>query len=113
MSLKKEIEKNIDGEFDVKLEIRGCDVDDLDFIEKKEIDEVCLYLAEDNENGLMYIVREDGAGFSHVCLYNSRQDQETLASWNADFDIKLLAEWAGEDEIELCLGIAKENYWVF
>lgn len=110
-SLKKEIEKNIYGEFDVQAEVDGCGVDDLELVEKKVIDGLILYLAKDNVNDLLYIVREDGSGFSSACLYNSLDDQKTIAAWNVDFDIKILTEWIGEDEVYLCLDIAKENYW--
>ena len=113
-SLKKELEKRYEVEVDVRVEVQGCGVDDLALIDIKEIeDDLVLFLAKDEDADLTYIVRADAAGFRSVCIYNTGDDQSTLASWNVDFNITILNGWVDEDEINLCLDIAEENDWGF
>ena len=54
-------------------------------------------------------LRDDTAGFSSVCLDHSRDDQLRLASWNADFDIRILPLTAGQ--LRLALEDTAANQW--
>jgi hypothetical protein len=64
-------------------------------------------------DGLEGFIRDDSAGISTLCLNNSRDDHLTLAAWNADFDIRVLADYLDDDDLKLALEDAKKNLWGF
>jgi hypothetical protein len=65
----------------------------------------------EDDNGNHGFLRDDSAGFSSVCIDDSRDDQLRLAAWNADFDIKILN--LDEEVLVLALEDARENQWGF
>lgn len=57
-------------------------------------------------------IRDDAAGMQAISDTN-REGQIALASWNADFDIRLLAEYLTDNDLEIAIEDAKDNQWGF
>lgn len=109
-SLKEALQIKFAVNFDLKTEMPELDVEDLNIIEVKEIDSITLYLCID-EDEEKYIIREDTTGFHGIGLFDTRDDQLTFAAWNADFDIKFLADWVSANDIKVALKDAKKYSW--
>jgi len=99
------------GKVDLHTEFPQINCDGLVVSDHKEIGdgEIDLWLCSDDDSRV--IVRADAAGFTGVVLYGTRDDELTLAAWNADFDINILRDWAGDEAINSALEDAKQNMW--
>ena len=67
----------------------------------------------DRESGLWGFIRDDNAGWSGIVVFNSRDDEETIAAWNADFDILCLKRSSDGVDWKYIIGLAKESKWGF
>jgi len=56
-------------------------------------------------------LRDDNAGYSVACPNSSYDDQETIAAWNSDIDIRKIKKINSHDDLKTLLEIAKENHW--
>lgn len=63
-------------------------------------------------DGATGFIRDDASGMRAIAD-TTRDGQLALAAWNCDFDIRLLAEYIDDDDLETALENAKENEWGF
>ena len=82
-------------------------------IEVKQIGKTTVSLIDNDGVSVVRVDHNNGSEVSEVAIGAdaSRDDQRTLAAWNVDFPISEIAEWIGEDAMEVAQEDIATNHW--